>query len=87
MDLQKIIRFMLILVVYNLIICTIAFITKYTLRLLNVDFSEWGNIDWWMLYSIYAFIGVLMLYLTPYFEKVLRQKLENVLKKLEFKEL
>ncbi|MHA1291072.1 MAG: hypothetical protein ACTSQJ_00220 [Promethearchaeota archaeon] len=85
MNISKIIRFLFILVIYNLIICLIAFATKYTLRALNVDFSIWGAIDWWLLISVYIFIAIFMLYLAPFFEEWLNQKLENILKSLKRK--
>lgn len=76
---SKVIRYIFILFLYNLIIALIAYITQEISTYYQFEYASWSYIDWWIFLSVYIFLAGLFLYLAPFYEKVLHTLLQRFL--------
>jgi len=74
---SKVIRYIFILFLYNLIISIIAYATQEISRIYNFQYDKWSYIDWWIFISIYVFLAGLFLYLAPFYEECLDALLQR----------
>ena len=76
---SKVIRYIFILILYNLIIAGIAYTTQEISIYYKFEYSKWSWTDWWMFISIYIFLAGLFLYLSPFYEACLDALLQRFL--------
>lgn len=77
-DKTRIIRFLLIAIIYNMMIASIGYsIDWFNDTFWHFDYTAWGLVEWWFVASIVITIGGIMLYLAPYFEEWLYAKLDK----------
>lgn len=82
----KAIRYFLIMIIYNFIISSMAYIVQWINNTyLQYTMANWDFVDFWLFISIMILFGGFMLYLAPFFEKWLYYKLELKIKKTEKK--
>ena len=85
-DKTKIIRFLLIAIIYNMIIASIGYsIDWFNDTFWHFEWTEWGLVEWWFVISIIVTIGGFMLYMAPYFEEWLFIKLDKKIIKINKK--
>lgn len=82
----KIVRYILVVIIYNTIISIIAFVLdSINDALFQLSYTNWELTEWFLVISVMVLIGGLMLYLAPYFNLWLYYKLELRLVKIKEK--
>ena len=81
-DKGKVIRYSVIASIYNLFLSVLV----YTVDWVNDEFFhfEWQNWDlasWWLFVAVNLVVFGVLLFLAPYFERLLYYKLDKILKK------
>ena len=76
---SKIIRYIFIVFLYNLIIAVISYVTQEISRYYRFEYDKWSYIDWWIFISLYVFLAGLFLYLAPFYEECLNALLQRFL--------
>lgn len=83
----KIIRYIFIMVIYNLILAIMAYTVDYINdAYFSYTWENWDTASWWLFISVIVALGGFMTYMAPYFERFLYVKLERLEKKLIIKE-
>ena len=83
MSTLKIIRYLFILAVYNVIIALIAYGTAYISDIYDFEYSTWSFVDWWLFISILIVISIIGLYLAPFYDECLELLLDRIITKLK----
>jgi len=82
-DKTRFIRYSLIAIIYNMIIASMGYtIDWFNDTFWHFDYTQWGIVEWWFAASIVITIGGIMLYLAPYLEEWLYDKLDKKIKKI-----
>ena len=86
-DKGKVIRYSVIASIYNLFLSVLV----YTVDWVNDEFFhfEWQNWDlasWWLFVAVNLVVFGVLLFLAPYFERLLYFKLDKILKKTNRKQ-
>ena len=82
-DKTRVIRYSLIAIIYNMIIASIGYtIDWFNDTFWHFDYTRWAFVEWWFAASIVITIGGIMLYLAPYLEEWLYDKLDKKIKKI-----
>lgn len=76
---SKVIRYLFILFIYNLIMALITYIVQEISVYYNFEYEKWSYIDWWIFISIFIFLAGLFAYLAPFYEECLDALLQRFL--------
>jgi hypothetical protein len=85
-DKGKIIRYGVIASLYNLIVSIIVYSADWINdEFLNFEWQNWDLASWWLFVAVNLVLFGTLLFLAPYFERLLYFKLDKIQKKLQSK--
>ena len=85
-DKGKVIRYVVIASIYNLILSIIVYFADWINdEFLNFEWTNWDFASWWLFAAANLVLFGTLLFLAPYFERLLYFKLDKIQKKLQSK--
>jgi len=83
-DKGKVIRYVVIGSIYNLILSMIVYFADWINdEFLNFEWVNWDFASWWLFIASNLVLFGALLFLAPYFERLLYFKLDKIQKKLK----
>ena len=80
---RKIASYLFIVAVYSILLSVFTYSLQWANRTWwNFNYGEWSFVDWWLFFSIFAFIGTLFFFLSPYIVKQLSVYLDYLVNKM-----
>ena len=82
MDKGKLIRYSVIASIYNLFLSTLVYIVDWVNdEFFQFQWQNWDLASWWLFIAVNLVVFGTLVFLAPYFERLLYFKLEKILKK------
>ena len=86
-DSGKIVRYGVIASIYNLVLSAIVYFADWLNdEFLHFEWQNWDLASWWLFIASNLVLFGTLLFLAPYFERLLYYKLDKIQKKLNRKE-
>ena len=86
-DNGKVIRFSVIASIYNLFLSALVYIVDWVNdEFFHFEWQNWDLASWWLFVAVNLVVFGVLLFLAPYFERLLYFKLDKILKKTNRKQ-